>query len=92
MKNNLYSIYDTKTEVYMAPVAFPNEATAMRQVSVALTKDGMMSRYPEDYDLYCVGTWDDTEGRVNPLAQVRFITKLTKLMKEEEVREPLPRG
>ena len=30
----------------------------------------MLSKHPEDFDLYCVGDWNDTSGAVRPTGDV----------------------
>jgi len=59
----VFAIFDKKALAYMAPFFQPNELVAMRNVGSAVAdEESLLGKYPEDYDLYQVGTWDDQSG------------------------------
>lgn len=67
MKMNAYSIYDTKVEQWGLPFFSHHHAVAARIVTEAVN-DGntQLSKYPNDYILFCIGTYDDHDGLLQP--------------------------
>lgn len=63
---NLYSIYDLKAGVYNTIFSQLNDAVAQRSF-IQLLKDtnSSISLSPEDYCLYCVGSFDDNQGFID---------------------------
>ena len=65
----LYSIRDAKTQAFSTPFFQQNDETALRMFRDELhgsNGPSMLSKHPEDFDLYCVGDWNDTSGAVRP--------------------------
>lgn len=63
---NLYSIYDLKAGVYNTIFTQLNDSVAHRSfVHLIKDKDSTISSSPEDYVLYCVGTFDDNKGFID---------------------------
>lgn len=62
MLYNLYSIYDSVSEEYGPIFHAKNEAVARRAVE-SLLHDGVKSI---DFDLYCLGTFDNDTGVIKP--------------------------
>lgn len=66
----MYSIYDKKTQSFTPPQFYKHVAEATRSVQMSLeTKDGqnsLLSRYPGDYALYLIGTFDPKTGGIMP--------------------------
>ena len=61
----LYSIRDAKTKAFSTPFFQQNDETALRMFRDELhgaNGPSMLSKHPEDFDLYCVGDWNDTSG------------------------------
>lgn len=56
---NLYSIYDTLSEKFGAPVALDNDAMAGRSFRQMVHPEGR-----ETYQLYRIGTFDEVKGEV----------------------------
>lgn len=63
---NLYSIYDLKAGVYNTIFTQLNDSVAQRSF-IQLLKDAnsSISLSPEDYVLYCVGSFDDNQGFID---------------------------
>lgn len=62
----VYSIFDVKAKHFGVPFYAPNKAVGLRNVQ-SLVRDGsasasMLSRFPEDFVLYDLGTFDDERG------------------------------
>lgn len=72
----MYSIRDSKSEVFNTPWFAKTHGEAERNF-LALTNDqqSMVAKYPEDFDLYHVGTYDDQTGKLYPLETPQHIVK-----------------
>lgn len=64
MIKKVCAIYDTQAKFYSAPFFAPTIGDAVRSFSDAVNDKnmGMLSKHPEDFILYDLGTWDDTDG------------------------------
>lgn len=59
----LYSIKDNKVGVFQKPFTAINNAEATRMLHTACNDDKLqLSVYPEDFDLYFIGTMNDQTG------------------------------
>jgi hypothetical protein len=59
----MYSIFDVKTEVYQGPFRFQTEGQALRWFQDAIVSaESELSKHPEDYNLFFVGSWNDSKG------------------------------
>lgn len=64
MKNNIYSVFDSKAQAYGQPFHAPNDAVALRMFGGAVNDPGtQLNQYPEDFALYCLGAWDDQDAK-----------------------------
>lgn len=71
MIHQLFSIFDNKTNAFAPPFIHTNEATAIRAIQGTIQErpQDMMSKNPQDFELYYMGTFDDNNGKyqvVNP--------------------------
>ena len=69
----LYSIRDAKTKAFSTPFFQQNDETALRMFRDELhgsNGPSMLSKHPEDFDLYCVGDWNDYSGAIRPTGDV----------------------
>lgn len=65
MTNGMYTIYDVKAEAYLAPFFARTDGEAIRMILNALEDpQTMLAKYPLDYKLVKVGTWDNQVGKV----------------------------
>jgi len=68
----MFSIYDTKSKVYIPPMFYHNEGHAMRSILDRALQDqnGMLAKFPGDFKIFEVGEYDDStceiNGHVNP--------------------------
>ena len=70
----LLSIYDRKVQSYSVPFGVEFEAEGIRFFDdLCRNSDGMIGKYPEDFDLYLVGTMDCRTGEVTPVWPCKFI-------------------
>ena len=65
MKLNAYTIYDVASGVYMRPFFSQADGQAVRGFKdIATDADHEVGKHPEDYTLYRIGGFDDTEGKM----------------------------
>jgi len=63
MKISVFSIYDTKTEAYAQPFYMQTKGAAIRAFTeLANNAEHQIGKYPSDYALFELGTFDDTSG------------------------------
>lgn len=76
MQTKAYSVRDSKAEIYNQPFFQKSHGEAERTL-LSLVKDGksMISQYPDDYDLYFIGTYDDQTGVFSPLNTPQHMQK-----------------
>lgn len=63
----VFSIYDSKAEVYWSPRFYLNAGVALREFSDAAQArngDNELSAHPEDYTLFEIGDWDENTGEL----------------------------
>lgn len=86
MQRKAYSIRDSKSEVYNTPFFQQSNAEAIRSFD-KLVKDqsSMVAQYPDDYDLYLIGDYDDQTGTIQGLDTPLHIQKAVHLLKPTSV-------
>ncbi len=68
MITRLYSVYDSKSEIFMAPFVQPTDAVAVRDIiTAAQDEKTKIARWPQDLELFYLGEYNDTTGRVSGL-------------------------
>lgn len=72
MNTNLYSIRDTKLNSYDMPWSSQNDDTAKRLMARMLKHIPLMEENPQDFDLYLIGHYDDTNAQIKTCS-VQFI-------------------
>ena len=64
MKFEIFTIYDSKAESYSRPMFFETKGVAIRSfMDVLKAGDSQISKYPEDYTLFHLGTWEDQQAK-----------------------------
>lgn len=93
MKSKLYSVRDQKVNVFADPFPSPTDGAALRGMQSAVESgQGDISKYPEDFDLYCVAEFDPETGTVNPYPQPKHLSSALSFKKLDtggSVAEPL---
>lgn len=65
MKKQIFAVLDTTAGVYDQPFFMPNKAVAVRAFTEAVKKpESQMNKYPKDYKLVCLGTYNDETGEI----------------------------
>jgi len=63
--NIIFAVFDTKAETYSAPFTKLTKGLAIRDFTdAANNSDNMIGKYPHDYALFQIGTWDETCGKI----------------------------
>lgn len=63
MINNIYTIYDKKSETFSQPMFYYSNAIAVRSVEYMVNKTGsQLYSNPADFSLFHIGTFDDVSG------------------------------
>ena len=60
MKTNIYSIHDSKARAYGSPFLLTTDGLAQRSfIQACLSDKTEFAKYPLDYTLFRIGTYDD---------------------------------
>lgn len=60
----VFSVKDTKGGMFLSPMLARSHGEAERMFKQATTDEkSLICRYPEDYDLYYLGEFDDATGK-----------------------------
>ena len=63
VKQQLFTVYDSKAQLYSPPTLSHNRATATREFTVAVTSEGhQFNTHAEDFTLFHIGEWDAEAG------------------------------
>lgn len=61
----VYSLYDRKVKEYGNLVLASNDGTILRALKEGIRPDTTMGKYPEDFDLVCIGEFDPETGSLD---------------------------
>jgi len=86
----MFAIRDNKVSAYGRPFCEQNEILASRALSVAVKDTAtQLSHFPEDFDLYLLGEFDDISGVLTPETPPKFVVGAVSLKKLAESRDSL---
>lgn len=76
----MYSIRDSKAEVFNTPFFQKTHGEAERSFA-ELCKDekSFVAKYPDDYDLYYLGTYDDQTGKMDTIETPQHVVKAVQM-------------
>lgn len=82
----IYSIYDKKACVFNKPFTHHNDAIATREFQMAVQdpKIVQLSLFPDDFDLYYLGEFDDQTGDLITKGKPQFVVAATSFKKIQE--------
>lgn len=84
MKLFVYSVYDSKMEVFSPPYVCANRAVALRMFGdMGSDPQFPYSRHPKDYFLFEIGTYDDHSGNIEPMKPLNLGLVPVEQAKEE---------
>lgn len=77
MDLKVFSIYDQKAAMFMQPMFYVNEATALRSFSqIVNAGDNDVSKHPEDFTLYHIGEYSDGTGELRDVEATVLVNAL----------------
>ena len=65
MNLNVYAIYDQKQREFLEPFLSKNDDTALRTYHRTSQQVPLIQNNPEDFDLYHIGSYHTTTGRLD---------------------------
>lgn len=84
MKHNIYSVFDTKAGTYTPPFFQHAEPMAIRTFGDCCNDiTHTFGKHPEDYTLFCLGTYDDLTGFIDQDAIKSVRTGLSLITTQE---------
>lgn len=80
MKVKMFTILDAKAEAYLQPFFAQTEGVAIRMVQSTLEKgDSNFSKYPDDFSMFLIGTYDDSNAEVHPIMPKKCLGTMREL-------------
>lgn len=79
----VYTLYDKKVREYGNLVLGGNDGAVLRALREAKGSDTTMGKYPEDFDLVCVGEFDPETGALDGFG-AQLVTNVGSFFAEEE--------
>ena len=70
MKIKFYSVYDKKADCYSKPFDGFNNDCAKRMVAASMDESSMLRKYPTDYRLDFVFSFDYSDGSVDCVKEI----------------------
>lgn len=78
----MYTIRDTKGDMYHNPFFNKTHGEAERNFRELVNDEkSMISKYPDDYDLYYLGEFDDNTGKFKPKDAPEHLHKAVNMKK-----------
>lgn len=69
MISRMYAVYDNKACCYSQPMFFHNDDVAIRVFTeLAVDQSTQIGRHPDDFVLFRIGEYDDSQGLASTLA------------------------
>jgi len=62
----VFSVYDTKAKLWSTPFFAHSAVVAVRDFSAAARGNSSIAQFPEDYELWSIGSWDEETGVFTP--------------------------
>jgi len=85
MELKAFTIRDSKAECFNTPFFQKSHGEAERSFrEIANDQKSMISKYPEDYDLYYLGTYNDQTGLIDPLVTPQHVAKAIAVKTQSE--------
>lgn len=72
----VYSLFDQKVKEYGGLVLSPNDETVERALQEGIPGNSTVGKYPEDYNLVCLGEFDPVKGLLVGFGAPEFVDNL----------------
>lgn len=80
-KMKVYSMYDEKAEAFNRPFIFTTHGQATRAFSDGVRDpQSNLCKHYKDYSLYCIGTFDEETGLLEPLTPVELVCRASEFV------------
>lgn len=67
MKSKFFTVYDSKTEVYLQPFLMQTKGAAIRAFADTVNdQSSQFAKHPEDFTLFEIGEYDDSTANMIP--------------------------
>ena len=79
MKLLIAAVRDAKSESFARPLFVQTKGIAIRSFEDEVNRvdeSNMLNKYPEDFQLYSLGYYDDTTGTITPEAPMLIVSAL----------------
>lgn len=76
------SVFDVKAKLWSTPFFSHSSVVARRDFQAATRGEGSIAQFPADYELWSIGTWDETTGAFVPSEHFEFIARGTDFIQE----------
>lgn len=87
MQLKIYSIRDSKSEVFNTPFYKSTHGEAERDFRSAVTDEKTtLNKYPEDFDLYFLGEYNDNDGKFQSLETPQHVIKAVQCMPKKPAK------
>lgn len=81
----IFAMYDKKVSIYRWLHPADNTPDAVRSLQKLLnSQQGLITDYPEDYDLYYLGDLDEVTGKITAVTPPQYIISANNLKNEKE--------
>ena len=89
----LLSIYDSAAKFYLPVFTVENLGQALREFSDACNnKESFLGKHPADYTLFCLGSFEQEKGIINPYHAPERLGCGIDYVKSTSGIDPNPRG
>ena len=94
---DLYCVYDKKAQVFNQPLFMPSgsegKVQAIRAFDQLVNQSGtMVNKYPGDFALYFIGSYEPTTGRFTQPEMLRIEVEAMSFVADVIRREALPKS
>lgn len=90
MTLKIYSIRDQKAEIFNAPFYQKTHGEAERNFQELVNDEkSTVNKYPDDFDLYYLGEYDDNTGKFKTLDTPQHMMKAVQLKKMLSIKEKM---
>lgn len=84
----IYTILDVKAAVHHIPMFSHNDAAVKRILSRTFSDEKTMYSWtPEDYQIFCLGEYDDESGKITTSLTKEFICLGSDLVRKEKIND-----
>lgn len=81
----LFTVKDKKATGYSPVFQKPTAGLAEREMcDIARDPQSQLAKYPQDFALYAVGTWDETSAQIKAHETPVFVAEVADLIKQQQ--------